>query len=426
MVSVSALALLATGAVFGLREQPAPAPAAAPARVHTDRLADSIARAQDRLRTLPRDHETWAALGLAYVEQARITADPGLYPKAEGALRRSLAVRGKDNPAALAGLGALANARHDFAAARTFATDALRDNPYDASAYGVLADAHTQLGDAAAATAAVQRMLDLRPGLAAYARASYDLEQRGRLTEARDLMRRALYAAVDPADIAFCRAQLGDLALFSGDLPGATAEYTAGLAADPGYQPLLRGRARVAAAAGDPAAALADAAAVAARTPTPDTLMEYAELLRLAGRTAEAGRQLTLAGAAHRIFVANGGRDDLTAALLALAAGDADAAVTAARAEWKRRPFAEVADVLGRALHAAGRDAEALPYARRAAELGPRNASYAYHLAIVSLSAGDRAKARAELVRVRDLNPYFSPADGPTAARALSALEARP
>nr|BFE72957.1 hypothetical protein GCM10020092_062580 [Actinoplanes digitatis] len=43
----------------------------------------------------------------------------------------------------------------------------------------MLADAHTQLGDAAAATAAVQRMLDLRPGLAAYARASYDLEQRG-------------------------------------------------------------------------------------------------------------------------------------------------------------------------------------------------------------------------------------------------------
>ncbi|MEU7908782.1 hypothetical protein [Actinoplanes sp. NPDC049118] len=426
VVSVSALALLAAGAVFGLREKPAPAPAAATARVHTDRLADGIARAQDRLRKLPRDHETWAALGLAYVEQARITADPGLYPKAEGALRRSLAVRGKDNPAALAGLGALANARHDFAAARRFATDALRGNPYDASAYGVLADARTQLGDAAGATAAVQRMLDLRPGLAAYARASYDLEQRGRLTEAADLMRRALSAAVDPADIAFCRAQLGDLALFAGDLPGAAAEYAAGLAADPGYQPLLRGRARVAAATGDLASAVADAASVAARTPSPDTLMEYAELLRLAGRRAEADQQLALARAAHRIFLANGGRDDLTGALLALAAGDAPAAVRAARAEWRRRPFAEVADVLGRALHAAGRDAEALPYARKAVELGPRNAAYAFHLAMVSLSTGDLAHARTELRRVRDLNPHFSPADGPTAARALSALEAQP
>jgi len=426
-VSAAALVLLTVGAVFGLREStPAPGPVAVAAQASADRLAETVARAQQRLRTLPGDYQTWAALGLAYVEQARVTADPSLYPKAEGALRRSLKVRASDNPAALVGLGALANARHDFAAARTFATGALRGNPYDADAYGVLADATTQLGDAGAATAAIQRMLDLHPGLAAYARASYDLEQRGRLAEARDLMRHALDAAVDPADIAFCRNQLGDLAWFAGDIDGASAEYTAGLAADPSYQPLLRGRARVAAASGAIDAAIADAAAVAARTPTPDTLMEYAEFLRLAGRNADADRQLTLAGAAHQIFEANGGRDDLTGALLALARNDAPAAVAAARSEWRRRPFADVADILGRALHAAGRDAEALPYARKAVALGPRNASYAYHLAMVSLAMGDRAGARAQLERVRELNPYFSPADGPTAARALSALEAQP
>ena len=423
--SIAAVALLAVGAVFGLRETPVPASAPATAQAPADRLADSISRAQDRLRELPRDHETWAALGLAYVERARVTADPSLYPKAEGALRRSLAVRATGNPLALVGLGALANARHEFAAARTFATDALRGNPYNADAYGVLADAHTQLGDAPAATAAIQRMLDLRPGLAAYARASYDLEQHGRLAEATELMRRALDAAVDPADIAFCRNQLGELAWFAGDLKGAAAEFAAGIAADPSYQPLLRGRARVAAASGRIDAAIADAATVATRTPTPDTLMEYAELLRLGGRAREAERQLTLADAAHKIFVANGGSDDLTGAQLALARGDAASAVRFARSEWRRRPFADVADVLGRAMHAAGRDAEALPYARRAAGLGPRNASYAYHLATVSLSLGDDAGARAALRRVRDLNPYFSPTDGPTAARALSALEAQ-
>lgn len=421
--SVVALALFAAGAVFGIREAPAPATAAA--QPPSDRLADTISRAQDRLRTLPRDHRTWAALGLAYVERARVTADPSLYPKAEGALRRSLQVRATGNPVALVGLGALANARHEFAAARAFGTDAVRDNPYDASAYGVLADAHTQLGDASAATAAIQRMLDLRPGLAAYARASYDLEQRGRLTEATALMRRALDAAVDPADVAFCRTQLGDLAWFAGDLGGAATEYAAGLAADPSYQPLLRGRGRVAAASGRIDAALTDAATVAARTPTPETLIEYAELLRLAGRPAEAERQLTLADAAHRIFEANGGRDDLTGAQLALARGDAASAVRLARSEWRRRPFADVADALGNALHAAGRDAEALPYARRAAGLGPHNASYAYHLATVSLALGDQAGARAALRRVRELNPHFSPTDGPTAARALSALEAQ-
>jgi tetratricopeptide (TPR) repeat protein len=423
--SVTAVALLAAGAVFGLRETavPTPAPAAAPAAA--DRLAATIARAQERLRTLPRDHETWAALGLAYVERARVTADPSLYPKAEGALQRSREVRADGNPAVLVGLGALANARHEFAAARGFATAALRENPYDADAYGVLADAHTQLGDASAATAAIQRMLDLRPGLAAYARASYDLEQRGRVPEATDLMRRALGAAVDPADIAFCRDQLGDLAWSAGDLEGAATEYAAGIAADPSYQPLLHGRARVAAAAGRIDAAIADAATLAGRTPTPDTLMAYAELLRLAGRADAADRQLTLADAAHRLFVANGGTDDLTGAQLALSRGDTASAVKLARSEWRRRPFADVADVLGRALHAAGRDAEALVYARRATELGPRNAAYAYHLALVLLSRDDRAGARAALQRVRALNPSFSPTDGPVAARALAALEAQ-
>ncbi|MFI7541802.1 tetratricopeptide repeat protein [Actinoplanes sp. NPDC049599] len=425
VVSVAAVALLAVGAVLGRREKVIPAPPAAAAPARADRLAASISRAQDRLRKLPRDHETWAVLGLAYVERARVTGDPSLYPKAEGALRRSLQVRPTGNPVVLVGLGALANARHEFAAARKYATAALRENPYDADAYGVLADAQTQLGAAAAATAAIQRMLDLRPGLAAYARAAYDLEQRGRLTEAAGLMRRALDAAVDPADIAFCRSQLGDLALSTGDLEGAATEYAAGIAADPSYQPLLRGRARVAAAAGRIDAAIADAATVAARTPTPDTLLAYAELLRLGGRAAEADRQLTLADAAHRIFVANGGTDDLTGAQLALARGDADAAVTLARSEWLRRPFAEVADMLGRALHAAGRDAEALPYARHATRMGPRNAAYAYHLATVLLTVGDRPGALVALRQVRDLNPHFSPTEGPVAARALAALEAR-
>jgi tetratricopeptide (TPR) repeat protein len=151
---------------------------------------------------VPGDYSAWAALGSAYVESARITADPTYYPKAEGALRRSLELRPTGNPAALTGLGALANARHEFAAARNLAHRVLRVDPYSADAYGVLADAQTQLGDHRAATEAIQHMLDLRPGLAAYARASYDLEQHGRLGDAAALMRRALTDAVDPPDIA--------------------------------------------------------------------------------------------------------------------------------------------------------------------------------------------------------------------------------
>jgi len=421
IVSLTAAAVFTAGAIAGLREAPPVRPAGTTA-VPADRQAQAIARAQDRLKVLPRDHATWAALGVAYVERARVTADPSLYPRAEGALRRSLSLRSSSE--ALVGLGALANARHEFAAARDHALAALRLNEFSADAYGVLADAYTQLGSSAAATRAVQKMLDLRPGLAAYARASYDLEQRGSLAEATALMRRALDAAADPADIAFCRDQLGDLAWSRGDLAGASAEYAAGLAAAPTYQPLLRGKARVDAASGRLAHATAGAASVAQRTPTPDTLLEYAVLLRVAGRTADADRQLGLAAAAHRVFEANGGRDDLAGAQIALGRGDSRTAVRLAESELSRRPFLEVADVLGQALHAAGRDREALGYARRAASGAP-SAAYAYHLATVALSLGDRSTALTQLRRVRELNPYFSPADGPTAARALAALEAR-
>ncbi|MEV6495666.1 hypothetical protein AB0M20_44680 [Actinoplanes sp. NPDC051633] len=169
--------------------------------------------------------------------------------------------------------------------------------------------------------------------------------------------------------------------------------------------------------------ALGGVALIARRTPTPETLLDYAQLLRVAGRAADADRQLELADAAHRIFRANGGRDDLAGAQIALAKGDPATAVRLAEAEFGRRPFAEVADTLGRALHAAGRDREALGYARRAASGSP-DAAYAYHLATVALALGDRPTALKQLRRVRDSNRYFSPADGPTAARALAALEA--
>jgi tetratricopeptide (TPR) repeat protein len=414
LVLLTVAVLTAAGAAFRPRSEPAVVPVAAP---QADPLTTRVARAQQHLRDVPGDWTGWAALGAAYLEQARVTADPALYPKAEQAADRSLELRRDGNGDALVVLGALANARHDFAAAARRAEAALRVESNDADAYGVLADALTQLGDAAGAGAAVQRMLDLRPGLAAYARASYDLELRGRITEATALMRRALADAADPHDAAFCRTQLGDLAFGRGDLPGAGAEYAAALTADPGSIAAQRGRARVRAAQGDRTGALADYADLTARLPGPSYLLEYAELRSVAGL--DPAPQLDLAAAAQTLFTANGGRDGLAGAALALAQGRPADAVTAARAEWARRQHPDVADTLAWSLHAAGRDAEALTYARRA---GAHPASYAYHLALIHLALGDRTAARAELSRALATNPYFSPADAPTARRALAAL----
>jgi tetratricopeptide (TPR) repeat protein len=432
IVGLAAILLTGVGAVFGLHHGGSPNPSSAEAsgsltagQPPADELAGSIARAQQHLGEVPGDYDAWAALGSAYVERARVTADPTYYPKAAGALRRSLSLRPSGNPAALVGLGALANARHQFAAARDLAHRALRMDRYSADAYGILADAQTQLGTPLAATRAIQHMLDLRPGLAAYARASYDLEQQGRLADAAALMRRALGDAVDPADIAFCRYQLGELAWRVGRLDAAEAEYAAGKAADPAYLPLLAGQARVAADRGHTAVALAEYAELTSRYPSPGYLMDYATLFRATGHPGRAGQQLALAAAALRLFRANGGTDDLGAAQLALAQGHARQAVLAAKREWSRRHFADVADVLGWALHKTGANAGAISYARKANALGARNPGYLFHLGMIELSLGQRAAARRDLTAALALNPHFSPLDAPAATAALHRLGSR-
>jgi tetratricopeptide (TPR) repeat protein len=236
-------------------------------------------------------------------------------------------------------------------------------------------------------------------------------------------MERALAAAFDPADMAFCHYQLGELAWHAGDVDDAELHYQAGAAADPTYLPLRQGLAKVAAARGDLDTALAGYAGLTAASPTADYLLEYAELLRAAGREGEAADQLALAEAAHELFIDGGGTDDLTGAELAIADARPGEALRLAEREWRRREFADVADTLAWALHLNGRDAEALEYARCAGALGARNAEYAYHLGMIELSLGDRAAARVQLGRALGLNPHFSPWYARQAARTLADLE---
>ena len=147
------------------------------------------------------------------------------------------------------------------------------------------------------------------------------------------------------------------------------------LAANPGYLSLLRGRARVAAARGDLAAAVTDVgrSPLARRRRTP--CWSTPTLLRLAGRSDEAAAAADAGGrAAHTLFVANGGPRRPDRCPARAGPGRRSGGRAAGPAEWQRRPFADVADVLGWSLHPAGRDAEALPLLRQAVAGSPRNA----------------------------------------------------
>lgn len=406
----------------GATPPPASSSVSTPVDASADPLTRSITDLQARLDARPQDSVAWASLGAAYVEQARVTADPSFYPKAEGALERSLELRPEGNDDALTGMGALANARHEFSAAADWARQAQEINPANSTSWGVLADALIQLGDYDGATAAVQQMLDLRPGLPSYARASYDLELHGEPERAREAMELALKSAFTPADVAFCRYQLGQLAFSSGDLEEAAAQFGKGLEAAGDDPTLLAGLARVDAARGNVEEAVSGYERVVAARPLPEYLVEYGTYLESLGRTERAEEQFSVLEAAQLLFESNGVQDDLTSALVEADRGDPSAAVEHAEREWELRQNVDSADAMAWALHSAGRDEEAREYAVRATRLEGPNALFLYHQGMIEVSLGMHEEARTHLEAALAANPYFSPLHAPLAQEALDGL----
>lgn len=385
-------------------------------------LAAAVTALQEHLRAQPKDARSWAALGLAYVEQARLSGDPAYYPKAEGALGESLALEPENNDAALLGMSALASGRHEFSAAEDWAGRALAINPDSAAGYGELSDALTELGRYDEALAAARTMDGLRPGLPSMARLSYQAELRGDVEEARRLFAAALPQAQQPADLALVRFQLGELAFSAGRLDQADEHYTAALLAEPGQVAALAGQARVAAGRGDTTRALELAGTVAARRATLEYVVWYGELLESLGRADEATNQYGLARIAVDVQRAAGVATDLELALYEADHGDPARALEAARTAYAERPGIFAADAYAWALHVSGRDAQALPYAVEATRLGTASALLAYHKGMIEKALGNEAAARRDLTRALRLNPYFSPVHAPRAERALASL----
>ena len=431
-VTAMAVALLIAGAAVFVRGTGV---AVDPAARHTSSSAlllptanagsldGEIASLQQRLREIPDDWRGFAQLGLAYVAQARVTADPSWYPKAEGVLRRSLRLQPDENVDGALGIGALDLARHDFAAALREGRRASDLNPYSADAYGVIGDALLELGRYDRAFEVFQTMVDTRPDLASYARVAYARELVGDVPGAERAMRMAFDAAGTPSDSAWTAYQLGELAFGSGDVGSARAWYARGLDLDPAYVPNRAGLAKVAWARGDDELAIARFTEVVARYPSAEFVGALADLYRATGKPALADQQEAVVAAMHDLATANGVNVDLELALFDADHGDPEGALAAARAEWARRQSVHVADAYAWALYANGRYQRASTFAERALALGTRSALFLFHAGMIRLELGDEVGARGYLSDAVATNPNFSILHAADAARVLARLE---
>ena len=362
-----------------------------------------IARLQERLRNGPVPDD-WVLLGQAWIRKARCSGETGLYLAAEGATVAALELAPGHRGAL--GLRALVLLnQHDFAGAREQARVLVTHDPGDLLALATLSDAALELGDLPAAVDAGQRLLDLKPGLAAYGRAAHLRWTVGDVAGAKLLYARAIEAgrgARDPEPMAWMVVQAAQLFWNEGDLGGAMAGVREALALVPDYPPALVLEGRCHLAGGD----IGEAIRVLARAYASRPLVETGWLLADARR--RTGDE-TGAEAIERRLVRDGRQSDPLTLGLFLASRNRDLpeALRMLEAEHRVRPGIAVEDAYAWALFRAGRLAEARAAIDRATVHGTPEPRMLYHAGAIRLAQGEREVGTALVRRALSLNPHF-------------------
>jgi tetratricopeptide (TPR) repeat protein len=335
----------------------------------------------------PREADGWRALAVAFMRKQRQCGDPAYYRRALAALDRSLRLEPDSYDSRKLQAWALAG-EHRFEDARDLAQRCIARRPRDPWNYGTLADAQAELGDYPAAVAAVQRMLDLKPDLASYARAAHQRVLHGDPQGALALFDLALDATNprDPEAIAWVRVQRGDARLSMGQARAADEEYQQALAVQPGYHLALAGRGRCQGLLGHRRAAIRFYEQALAVIPRPDWAIALGDLKREAGDGAGARALYALARAALATAGTSADKDRLMALFLA-DHGSPRAALEDARRAARERDDIYTCDALAWALYRNQRYREAGQASQRARRLGTRDPLLQGHAALIAARA---------------------------------------
>ena len=209
------------------------------------------------LRRNPADHKSQLLLAQAYLQEGRVTGDHPYYDAAALLLLEKVLAAEPENLEALCSKASLCLTQHHFSQGLVVAEQAVAVNPRNAFVYGLLCDAHVELGHYDEAVKMADKMNQVRPDLRSYARVSYLREIYGDVpgaVQAMGLATKAGYVGLEQTE--WSRVQLGHLYENRGDLSQAEQEYQKALIARPYYAYALAGLGRVAAARRDYAAAI--------------------------------------------------------------------------------------------------------------------------------------------------------------------------
>jgi tetratricopeptide (TPR) repeat protein len=379
----------------------------------------SVTEAQKLLRQNMGKDDLWVMLGRAWVRKARESADPGFYLNAD-ACAEVVLERSPDSRLATDLRGLVLLNGHKFDEARSLALQVTAKHPEDPMAWGTLSDAYLEMGRYDEATDAAQKMLDLKPNLPSYSRASYLQWLRGDVIGARETVRRALDSGragrTDPEPGAWVLVQAATLFWNEGDVDGADAGFDKALERVSDYAPANVGKGRVAMAKKD----YKRAAELFERAWKVSPLVETAWLM---GDAKEAAGDSKGAAEAYAAVQREGRRTDPRTLSLFLStkmknATDGEEALKLAREEYEVRKDIYTEDALAWALYRTGRIPEAKASIAKVRALGTPDARLIYHEGAIRLAAGETVKGKKLIADALKRNPAFD-ATAVTEAKAL-------
>ena len=380
-----------------------------------------IAFTRKAIEQKPKQARLYNQLAMALAQRARETADGDYYRKGLEAVETSLRLAPGNYGARKARVWCLLG-QHEFAKALEEAKVVNKLAPDDVQVYGFLADAYTELGDYEQAEAAVQWMLDLRPGnVPGLTRGAYLRELYGYTEAALEFMRKA-YQRTAPSEVedrAWILTYMAQLHYGSGDLGRAEQLLEQALDLFPDYHYALANLGKVRMGQERFAEAVELFQHRYEQAPHPENLFDVAVALEKAGRTDSAKAEFKKFEKLGRAEME--GADNCNRELILYYTDHAsrpEEALRIARREIERRHDAWTRDAHAWALYATGDYEQAGSQIEKALAPGVRDARLFYHAGMIAAKLGDQTAARSYLKRSLETNPYSQVAS--SAREALS------
>jgi tetratricopeptide (TPR) repeat protein len=382
-----------------------------------------IEAAQKLIQTAPDAASGYTRLAAAYIRAARRSGDFSLNAKAEAAVNKALEIEPQSLDAQKLRVSLMLTL-HRFTEGRALAVELSQKYPRDAFFYGALTDANVELGKYEEAVQAAQKMVDLKPEMAAYARVAQVRSLYGDTAGAIEAITLAANVA-DPKDaeaLAWCLTQLGAENYKIGDYTRAAAAFDAAMKILPDYHLALAGRGRTLAANGDFVNAIKFLQKSQDRVPLTETVISLGDVFLRDGSVEKARFQYQLAETIEQKL--GDASDQRRLALLwADADKNLDQAIAIARREYQARQDIYTADILAWCLYRTGEFVEAQATMKQALRLKTQDARLFYHAGMIEKALGNKKAAVEYLEKALKLNPAFDFVQAPIAKLALQELK---